>query len=196
MRTKKAFMKHSFIIISLSYILLACNTDIPNASSSINKPHNEKIINDTLSIQAEQKDKPKVEVKISFIDTTLKFGDNISINITLTNAGSTNQRLLFDKPNTGTGGPWGTSASVINTKTNKTAIQTENKAILSSQIYSEDKLHENYYNLIPNQSISRKYELTDIVVINNNDNKLPKGDYIIQLNYYNNISNSLTLTIK
>lgn len=138
---------------------------------------------------------PKVELKIILSETTLKFGEKIFLNITLTNTGSTNQRLLFDKPVSTTGGPWATSATIIDNKTNKSVLKYQNKAVLSSQIYTADQLKDNYYNLIPNQSISGKYELSNIVVFNTSDNKLPKGNYTIQLFYYNSISNSLTLTI-
>jgi hypothetical protein len=135
-------------------------------------------------------------VKIYLPDTTFNSEDRINLNIKLTNLDSTSQRLLFDKPVTSTGGPWATSASIIDNKTNKTVLKYQNKAVLSSQIYSEDQLKDKYYNLIPNQSIEGKYNLTDIVVFNTDDNKLPKGSYTIKVYYYTNVSNILTFTIK
>lgn len=163
-------------------------------SSSPEKETNKSI--DTLSIQPSPYDNPKVELTISLNDTILKASDKIFLNITVTNSSSTNQRLLFDKPVIGTGGPWATSATIIDNKTNKSVLKYQNKAVLSSQLYTEDQLKNDYYNLVPGQSVSGKYELTDIVVFNTIDNKLAKGKYTIQLHYYHNQSNPLTLTIK
>ncbi len=164
--------------------------------SSTSRPEKENKLTDTLSVQSTLDDNPKVEVKISLIDSVVKRGDKVLINITLTNTDSTNQRLLFDKPIISTGGPWSTTSTVIDTKTNKSILKYENKAILSSQIYSKDHLTDKYYNLTPNQSINAEYELTDIVVFKTEDNLLPKGNYAIQIFYYSNISNIVALTIK
>lgn len=151
---------------------------------------------ETSNVQPSVTDKPKVKVEISLKDSILKFGNNISLNIKLTNTGSTIQTLLFNKPIISTRGPWATSATVINSKTGKTALKYQNKAVLSSQVYSEEQLKSSYYNLIPKQTIAENYDLSDIVVFNSTDNKLPIGSYVIQLSYHGNISNSLTLIIK
>lgn len=180
-------LKIIFYITIVFFSLTSCSTS---------SPEKENKLVDALSVQPSPDDNPKVEVTISLIDTILNSSDKIFLNITVTNASSINQRLLFDNPSTGTGGPWATSATVIDNKTNKTVLEYQNKAVLSSQLYTEDQLKDRYYNLNPKQSISGKYELSDIVVFNTVDNKLPKGTYTIQLFYYHNISNSLTLTIK
>ena len=165
-------------------------------SCSTSSPEKENKLVDTLSVQPSPNDNPKVEVTISLSDTTIKNSEKIFLNITVTNESSIIQRLLFDNPRTGTGGPWATSATVIDNKTNKTILKYQNKAVLSSQLYTEKQLKDKYYNLNPKQSINGTYELSDIVVFNTVDNKLPKGNYTIQLFYYHNISNRLTLTIK
>ncbi len=181
-------MKIKFCIPIALYLLISC--------SSVNKQERTDNLVDTLSVQYLLHDNPKVDVKIYLPDTTLNSGDSIHLNIILTNLGSTSQRLLFDKPVTSTGGPWATLATVIDNKTKKTVLKHQNKAVLSSQIYSEDELKDKYYNLMPNQAIEGKYNLTDIVVFNTDDNKLPKGSYTVQISYYGNVSNSLTFTIK
>ncbi len=177
-----------FYITTVFYFLTSC--------VSASRPEDESKLVDTLSVQSKQNVSPKVEVKIALIDTIIKSGDRITLTIKLTNTGSINQKLLFDKPVISTGGPWATSATVIDAKTKKSVLKYPNKVVLSSQIYPEDQLKDNYYNLIPGQSIEKEYELTDIVVFNSGSYKLPKGSYIIQLLYYNNFSNSLILTIK
>jgi hypothetical protein len=137
---------------------------------------------------------PKVKVNISLEDTNLRVGNKIILNITLTNATPTNQKLLFDKPSLSTGGPWETCAVIINNKTQKSVVEVSNKQMLSSQIsYTTEGC---YYNLLPKQSISRKFAITDIVVLNTDDYTLPKGSYTIQLFYYQNMSNSLIFTIR
>lgn len=181
-------MKIIFCITIAFYFLTSCTTG--------NRPEKDNNLTDTLSVQTKLNDNPKVDVKIYLPDTVLNSGDKININIKLTNLSSTSQRLLFDRPVTSTGGPWATSATVIDNKTKKTVLKHQNKAILSSQVYSEDQLKDEYYNLIPNQSIEGKYNLTDLVILNTDDNKLPKGSYTIQVFYYSNVSNSLTFTIE
>jgi hypothetical protein len=159
-------------ITTTFYFLTSC--------TSGNRPEPANNLTNNLSIQSKLNDNPKVDVKIYLPDTTLNSGERININVKLTNLSSTSQRLLFDKPVTSTGGPWATSATVINNQTKKTVLKHQNKAILSSHIFSEDQLKDEYYILKPNQSIEGKYNLTDIVVFNTDNNKLPKGSYTIQ----------------
>jgi hypothetical protein len=175
--------------ITIAFCFLTCCT-------SVNRPEKENNFIDTLSVQSKLSDNPKVDVKIYLPDAKLNSGDIIKLKIKLTNLSSTSQRLLFDKPVISTGGPWATSATVIDNKTKKIVLKYQNKSVLSSQVYSEEQLKDKYYNLIPNQSIEGKYNLTDIVVFNTDDNKLPKGSYTIQVFYYKNVSNSLTFTIE
>ena len=140
-------------------------------------------------------DFPKVDVEINLNDSILRIGDKIILNIKLTNNGNEVQKILFDKPEISTGGPWATTVKVINLESKTSVLKYENKAVVSSQFYSEDLLKNYYYNLKPKQSIEGKYSLSDIVVINK-DNFLTSGTYEIQLFYYMNSSNTLKLTIK
>lgn len=139
---------------------------------------------------------PIVNVKIEFEETSFKETDEIIVRITLTNKRKQKQNLLFDKPEVSTGGPCNTIASVIDSKTNKSVLKYQNKAILSSNFYKENELKPHYYSLKPNQSITREFKLRDIVVFNTESNNLPKGKYIIKLSYYFNSSNSLCLIIE
>jgi len=146
---------------------------------------------DTSSLKQAIENFPKVDMKISLIDTNLKYGDNILIDISLTNNGNDIQKLLFDKPTL-----WATTGNVTDIKTKLSVLKYENKAMLSSQTYSEDELKDKYYYLEPGQTINGQYELTDIVVFNSADNSLPKGTYEVQLFYYSNPSNVLTIIIQ
>ncbi|PKH52446.1 hypothetical protein CXF68_17875 [Tenacibaculum sp. Bg11-29] len=141
-------------------------------------------------------DLPVVQVNIEFRYASFKSTDEILVRITLTNNNTQEQNILFDKPRVSTGGPWGTIAKVVSLKTNESVLKHENKAILSSQFYKEEELKHYYYNLKPNESITREFKLRDIVVFDTNDYNLPKGRYEIQLSYYTNTSNSLILIIE
>ncbi len=175
------------LVIILIIKLTSCSTATQKS---------EIVNSDTSSVKQTIENFPNVDVKISLIDTVLKYGDNISLNISLTNNSNEEQKLLFDKPTVSTGGPWATTGNVIDSKTKLSVLKYENKAILSSQIYSEDQLKDNYYYLKPGQAINGKYELTDIVVINSSDNLLPKGTYELQLFYHSNPSNVVTIKVQ
>lgn len=181
-------MKQLTVICILFISLISCS-ETPRRDKA-------KKVGDTLLSQQTDNSKPKVSVFISLKDSIIKSKDNVSIRISLTNDGSSNQKLLFDKPKVSTGGPWATSASVRNVRTNESVLEFENKGMLSSQAYLEDQLKDFYYVLKPRQSISKEYLLTDLVVYKTNNDRLPYGVYEIQVFYYDNPSNKVTLTVK
>lgn len=164
-------------------------------SCLISTQKSEVVKSDTLSIKQTIESFPKVEMKISLIDTNLNYGDKILLDICLTNNSNEEQKLLFDKPTVSTGGPWATTGKVTDINKNMSVLRYENKAMLSSQIYTEDELKDKYYYLKPRQNINAQYELTDIVVFNSSENSLPKGTYEVQLFYHLNASNVLTIKI-
>lgn len=140
-------------------------------------------------------------LEFSVKDTIISFGDLVELNISLTNKGHGTQKILFDKPRVSTGGPWAISASVTDRKTHRSVLKYENKAILSSQVYTQEQLKSQYYFLKPGQSVHGKYTLDDIVVFE--DNWLPKGTYDIQLLHTRGekaadlvLSNVVTLTVQ
>ena len=151
---------------------------------------------DTSSTQQPIEPSPTVDVKISLNDTSLTHGDSILLNISVTNNSDKEQKLLFDKPRTSTGGPWAMSGNVTDVTTGKSLVEYGNKALLSSQIFSEEQLEDQYYYLEPGQTVSGKYQLTDIVVLNTSDKRLAKGMYEVQLFYHLNPSNVLTMKIQ
>ena len=139
---------------------------------------------------------PKVEVVLALKDTVLHYGDRIYLNISLKNKGNEPQKVLFDQPALSTGGPWAMSGRVTDIKTNRSVLKYENKAVVSSQLYTEDELNDKYYDLQHGQSIQRQYALSDIVVFDAANHCLPKGTYHLQLFYYSNPSNVVTFKIK
>jgi hypothetical protein len=156
-----------------------------------------EIVNsDTSSIKKTIENFPNVDIKISVKDTLINYGDDLLLNISLTNKGNEEQKLLFDKPKVSTGGPWATTGNLIDVKTKKSVLKYGNKPILSSQIYAEEQLKDKYYYLKPGQTIKGQYELSDIVVFNSPDNLLPKGTYELQLFYHLNPSNVVTIKVQ
>lgn len=147
---------------------------------------------DTTATISKKDDEPKVDVKITLIDSVLNFGDSVLLDICLLNNGSEVQELLFDKPY----GPWATSAKVIDLRTKMSALKYESQSLLSSKVYTNEDLKGKYYYLKPGQTILRKYSLSDVVVYKSTNNELPKGTYQVQLFYYSNPSNILKLTIR
>jgi hypothetical protein len=151
---------------------------------------------DTLSIGETIDSLPKVAVKIAIADTVVKYGDNVMITMSLTNTAKNKQRLLFDKPAVSTAGPWSTIGWVTDKATGKSILRHQNKAVWSSEIYGEDELKDNYYYLQTNQTISRQYELDDIVVVDTENYVLPRGTFEVQLFYHNTPSNVLTVRVE
>jgi hypothetical protein len=176
----------NILFIFLTINLTSCSTSTPKS---------EVVKSDTSSIKQTIENFPKVEMKISLIDTNLNYGDKILLNISLTNNSNEEQKLLFDKPTVSTGGPWATTGKVMDIDKKTSVLKYENKAMLSSQLYTEDELKDKYYNLKPGQTINGQYELTDIVVFNYSNNSLPQGTYEVQLFYYSIPSNILTIKI-
>ena len=159
------------------------------------KKHND-VTTDTLSIRETIDSLPKVVVKIAIADTVVKYGDNVLITMSLTNTEKSEQRLLFDKPAVSTGGPWSTIGTVVDKATQRSILKYQNKAILSSDIYGEDELKDDYYYLQTNQTLSRQYELNDIVVFDTENFVLARGIFEVQLFYYNNRSNIVTIRVE
>jgi hypothetical protein len=157
---------------------------------------NKAVLSDTLSIRETIDSFPKVTVTIAISDTVVKYGDNVMITMSLTNTAKSGQRLLFDRPAVSTGGPWSTTGWVIDKATRKSILRYQNKAILSSEIFEEDELQDSYYYLEAHQTISKQYELNDIVVFDTENYVLPRGTFEVQLFYYSNPSNVITVRVE
>lgn len=141
-------------------------------------------------------DFPKVGLTISLSKGTFTAIDDILIKMLVTNNSKTNQKVLFDKPKSSTGGPAQTVVVLTNKNTGKSALKYQNKRVLESQIYSEEQLKDKYYNLSTGQSIKGQFSLFDLAVTTSENYRLEKGTYELQVFYYNNPSNKLTFTIK
>jgi hypothetical protein len=117
------------------------------------------------------------------------------IHLEVKNLNSKTVKLLFNNPSSSFG-PWATTGTLIDIKTNESKLKHANKASLQSQIYSEEDLKELYSFLKPGESISGKFNLTDIVSLNNYDRVLDTGEYRFQLSYYSVSSNELEFIVK
>lgn len=177
----------NMLSILLIIILTSCSTATQK---------NEVLNSDTSSIKNTIENSPKVDFNISLKNSILNYGDKILLNISLTNNSSEEQKLLFDKPVVSTGGPWATTGKVTDINKKISVLKYENKAMLSSQFYTEEQLKDMYYYLKPGQTLNGQYELTDIVVFNSGEGILPKGTYEVQLFYHFNPSNVLIIKIQ
>jgi hypothetical protein len=139
---------------------------------------------------------PKVDLKIKLSKDTFNIKDDIQIEMLLTNNSKTNQKFLFDKPKSSTGGPAWTWVSLTNVETKKSALKYANKKILESQIYTEEQLKDKYYVIKPGQTLKRKYSLYDLAVTTLESYQLEKGTYELQITYCNSSSNNLIFTIR
>ena len=140
--------------------------------------------------------RPNVGFDVLLKDSVFNYGDKIFLTLSVTNISSDEQKLLFNKPRVSTGGPWETTGNITDMRTGKSVLKYTNRTILSSQIYTEDQLRDNFYFLKPGQTISGIYELNDIVVVNAPNSLLPKGAYRVQLFYYGIPSREVIIKIR
>lgn len=144
-----------------------------------------------------------IGLAISLNKTALSYGDTPAIDISLVNKGKKIRKILFDKP-ASTSWPWGISVIIKDAKTNKQVSEYQHKELLrSSRLYSEDELKTSYYTLQPGKSIHQEYALSDLIVLDNEDNLLPRGNYEIRISKtcYNKrcdliLSNSVEFSVK
>lgn len=178
--------KHAFYVC-ITFCIFSAALSACSSSQTNTIPNN---------VDFEIIESPHVTVNIKLSKDTFAIDEtrDIGINIKLTNDSSAAQEVLFDQMHVSTGGPWWTSAKVVDIKTNQSVLQNENAGILSSQTYSTKELKAKSYQLAAGKSIEKEYKLTNIVVYKNN--KLSPGTYAVQLFYQNNTSNQVTFTVK
>lgn len=140
--------------------------------------------------------RPPIAVNIKLGDTLFDQGEKIPLTIRITNTGPGNQKLLLDKPSLSTGGPWHTTADVIDLNTKLSIVEEQNKAVLISQLFTEEDFKDSYYELQPGQSISANYYLTDIVLLDTKGYSLPTGSYELHPHYYGVPANVLRFSVK
>ncbi|MCH8555513.1 MAG: hypothetical protein LAT76_10160 [Schleiferiaceae bacterium] len=138
---------------------------------------------------------PKVDVKIAIANTQIFFGDEVVVRMQILNNSNIRQKLLYNQPKIPSGGPWATTGRVTDKATQLSVVKLENKALLGSHFYTDEELEGHYLTLDPADQLSGYHKLTDIVVLQALDNKLPVGTYDLQLFYYSVPSNVLTFTV-
>lgn len=139
---------------------------------------------------------PKVNVNINLKSEHFKYEQDVIVVITLTNKTNSIQSVWFDKPITSTGGPAWTTINLTNKKTGSSILKYQNKAILSSQLYSTEEVKKFSYQLKPGEKVSGQFSLYNLVVLSDKKEKLDIGNYEIQVHYCSNPSNKLSFTVR
>ncbi|MBK7883746.1 MAG: hypothetical protein IPJ81_08060 [Chitinophagaceae bacterium] len=138
----------------------------------------------------------KVDIALEKDTVVSSMTMDLSIIIKLTNSISSAQEIIFDKQIASTGTPWGISAKVLDKKTGKSVLQYENIAAMESRAYLKEDLKDKYTQLPAGGFIEKKYKLTNIVAYGTPNDSLLPGTYSLQIFYYDNASNIVTLTVQ
>lgn len=138
---------------------------------------------------------PKVAVRFSLSRDSFKLNEDIWVTITLTNNTKEIQKVWFDRPRSSTGGPALTTVYISKFNSTEKILEYNNKAILSSQAYTSEILEKYLYNLRPGQQVSGTFSLYDLVVVNNDSERLRKGVYQMSIAYSSNFSGSKSFTV-
>lgn len=136
-----------------------------------------------------------LKLGLSLQKDTFSINEDIKVILTLTNAGKTEQRVLFDMPGSDLFGPANTIISLQHFGIGKPVLKYFPKRALESKTYNELELKEYYKVLEPGQLLSRKYSLDNLAVIESPNGKLPKGSYTLRVFYGLVESNSVSFTI-
>ena len=147
-------------------------------------------------VNAQLSDCPKVQLSISLPKVAFLSNEDIPVTMTLTNNTDSVQNVWFDKHKAATGGPAWTSVLLINKKTGKSVLKYGNKAILESQIYTDEEIEKTLTRLKPKEKVSSSCSLYDLVVIESSNLKLYKGTYEMQVFYCENASETIIFTVR
>lgn len=140
-------------------------------------------------------DEPKLEVAISAMDSVIAQGQDVVLNIKLTNAQNEAQQMLWEVPQYWPV-PWGTSGEVVDLETGASIFEVQSKSMLVSQLYSDQQLAAHYKDLKQGQSLKARVSLSNIVVYDSYIRTLPPGRYSIQIFYYINFSNKIEVVVE
>jgi hypothetical protein len=138
---------------------------------------------------------PEVNVIFKLKSHSLKYGQDITVDITLINKSDSIQAVWFDKPKSSTGGPAWTSVLLTNKKTGRSVLKYQNKAVLQSQIYFPEEVKKFSYFLKPGEKVSGQFSLYDLVVLLDYNRMLDKGDYEMQIFYCSRVSNKVSFSV-
>lgn len=124
-----------------------------------------------------------LKVSIELNKTNYKIGENIKVYITLINNSYAEQKILLDRPKTCINGAWYTKVNLTDALVGKSVLKYSCKSIICSNLYTKDELEHHYYILQKGHSLKKEFSLSNLVMYNTKDNKLPKGKYNLNLNY-------------
>lgn len=178
------FFKYSLLVLTYS-LLFSCSQT--KSSLKTNVPSN---------LSTKHSKMPVVAVNIRLEKDVFAVTEinDMGILISLTNNTSATQEVLFDMPESSTGGPWATSVKLVNSKTKKSVLETESYNIQEKE-YSYEQLKRKYTQVLPGETIEKKYRLTDLIVFKSTYYPLNHGTYNLRIFYYDNPSNVITFII-
>jgi hypothetical protein len=123
---------------------------------------------------------PKVSVHVAFDDSVFREGEDPGFTMTLVNGTDSTQRFVFDQLKSPAGGPWHTTADVKSLQPGGAALRYIQNIVMGSQAYKQEELTQYEYELVPGDSVSGHFTLSNIISLRTEDHRLAKGKYEIQ----------------
>lgn len=163
------------VVVSLICIaVVSCNDSTDEA---LKQP-----VNDSTTTLIDLGVLPKISVRVTMDDSVFKVGDDPGFRLTIVNTSDTIQKILFDKPALSFGVPWHTTADVKSLDPGDAKLDYMQNVNMSSQAYMAEELDPYDYELIPGDSVSGHYTLSNIIGLKSANNRLAKGTY--QITFY------------
>ncbi|MBZ4188075.1 hypothetical protein [Niabella beijingensis] len=139
---------------------------------------------------------PTVNVQVKPEKDTFKRGEDIRLTIMLSNPSRVVQQVWFNKPRVSTGGPAFTSVKLVHKQTGLSPLKYENKAILSSQLYTVSQIAQFSQALKYGEAISGTYSLFNLVVLSDDKKQLEQGAYEMQVIFCSNKSAKINFVVE
>jgi hypothetical protein len=152
------------------------------------KPYIELPIPDSLS-------RPIVAVEVNLPKTRFKFGEDIFVTITLRNNTRKIQFVYWDRPLNSMGDPAWTFVQLLDKNSKKSVTEYDSRNVFISQSLTIEEIYKDGYRLKPSDYITNQFSLANLVVLKAKKQKLPKGDYEMQVIYDTNQSNIIDFTV-
>jgi len=121
-------------------------------------------------------------------------GEDIVVDFKITNTSDTIQRILFKEY-------WphimGLTVSILDSELGS-ICKYPTKAVLSSQLFTEEELSDYHKYLSPGESVEGEATIQDIPIFKEKiiDNTIPPGKYSINLSFFQLMSNTINVIIK
>lgn len=137
----------------------------------------------------------QLEYKITLLDSVVKFGEKVKLNVEISNPGIKDKVILFTGPDKNSPYPFATKV-ILEPLDSKEKIDYDHVAYYASNVYTDDELENSYDTIKSNQRLVKQFDLYDIINLNTFKKVLPKGNYSVQMEINHNLTNSVILHIK